>query len=119
MFSFWFNTVISIIFLVCSINLFCGRGNWLILGYHASPPEEKARYDLKKFMRSCGWWCLYMAGTSIYLACQFLRYEWDMINLEDMRLEGLIYVALIMGGMIVGSRYLHKHCLKKENQDNN
>ena len=113
MWGVWLCVVLIAILLVCALLLFKGRGVWLLIGYHASPPEEKAKYDRDAVMRSCAWWCLYTAGSTGFLLSQFWRYELDLVSYSDFGIEGMVYIALLMGGIIFESHYLHKKCLRK------
>ena len=41
------------------------------------------------------------------------RYELDLVSYSDFGIEGMVYIALLMGGIIFESHYLHKKCLRK------
>lgn len=82
--------VLVAVCLLIAIFLLSGRGGWLIAGYNAMTPEEKAQWNKKALCRAVGVYMLMVAVMTFFMAL------WDEITWMPW-----VYVGVILAGTAV------------------
>ncbi|MDD3520173.1 MAG: DUF3784 domain-containing protein [Actinomycetota bacterium] len=104
--------IMAFLFLILSIVLFCGKGQWLIAGFNTMSEQEKKQYDTKKLCRAVSFICLVCSVMLFVMAYLGHQVDRGLMKEQNMLVFAIVYITVILVSIIIASIYIDKKAKK-------
>jgi len=109
--------IMALLFLVLSIVLFYGKGQWLIAGFNTMSEQEKKQYDTRKLYRAVSAVCLVCSVMLLVMAYLGHLIDRGLMEEKNMLVFAIAFIAVILASIIIAGIYIDKKAKKQTDRD--
>lgn len=109
--------IMALLFLVLSIVLFYGKGQWLIAGFNTMSEQEKKQYDTRKLCRAVSAVCLVCSVMLLVMAYLGHLVDRGLMEEKNMLVFAIAFIAVILASIIIAGIYIDKKAKKQTDRD--
>lgn len=105
--------IMALLFLILSIILFYGKGQWLIAGFNTMSEQEKKQYDARKLCRAVSAVCLVCSVMLLVMAYLGHQVDRGLMEEKNMLVFAIVFIAVILVSIIVAGIYIDKKAKRR------